>query len=116
VFGVPLSPGQPASFRCSVFFLKCFFFNVFGIVFKAFLCISQTKKGEFENGIKTFWKKYMSKTFYKKVEGENTFFLSSVIFSLRFVFVAFLAVSLHEEPQNTTRKIKPKNLQNRKKM
>jgi hypothetical protein len=82
VFGVPLSPGQPASFRCSVFFLKCFFFYVFGIVFKAFLCISQKKRGEFENGIKTFWKKYMSKTFYKKVEGENTFFLSFFPFDL----------------------------------
>jgi hypothetical protein len=88
--------------------------NVFGIVFTAFLCISQKKKGFRKRHKNLFEKNACQQTFYKKVEGENTFF--AVIFPHRFVFVAFLAVSLHEELKDTTQKIKPENRKNRKKM
>jgi hypothetical protein len=40
--------------------------------------------------------------------GKKTFFLSS--FPIEFLFIAFLAVSLHEEPKNTIKifsKIRP---------
>jgi hypothetical protein len=45
----------------------------------------------------------------EKVEKKNFF---PFVFSHRFVFIAFLAVSLHEEPKNTINifsKIKPEN-------
>jgi hypothetical protein len=73
----------------------------------AFLYVSQ--QGEFKNTTKTFWEKSMSKLLTEKVEEKN-FFLSS---SHRFVLIAFLAVSLHEDPKNTTKtlsKIRPENL------
>jgi hypothetical protein len=44
-----------------------------------------------------------------KLKKKNFF---PVVFSHRFCFIAFLAVSLHEEPKNTTKilsKIKPEN-------
>jgi hypothetical protein len=47
----------------------------------------------------------------KKVERKKTFFLSS--FPIDFFFIAFLAVSLYEEPKNTIKifsKIRPENL------
>jgi hypothetical protein len=46
---------------------------------------------------------------YRLKEGNSTKWL----FFLRISFIAFLAVSLHEEPKNTTKifsKIKPENL------
>jgi hypothetical protein len=60
----------------------------------------------------------------KKLFGENTcqkllaekvviFFFSPFVFSHRFFFIAFLAVSLHEEPKNTIKifsQIRPENL------
>jgi hypothetical protein len=45
----------------------------------------------------------------EKVEGKK----NSFVFSHRFFFIAFLAVSLHEEPQNTIKifsQIRPENL------
>jgi hypothetical protein len=47
----------------------------------------------------------------KKLRKKNLF---PVVFSLRFVFIAFLAVFLHEEPKNTRNifsKITPANLE-----
>jgi hypothetical protein len=75
----------------------------------AFLCVSQ--QGEFKSTIKNFFGKIHVKTFWpKKVEKKNFF---PVVFSHRFFFNAFLAVSLHEEPKNTIKifsKIKPEKL------
>jgi hypothetical protein len=51
----------------------------------------------FQKHDKTFWKKSMPKTFYKKVEEESIFFCH---LPLR-LFIAFMAVSLHEELKNT---------------
>jgi hypothetical protein len=51
--------------------------------------------------VKNFWP--------KKLRKKNLF---PVVFSHRFFFIAFLAVSLHEEPKNTIKifsKIKPEN-------
>jgi hypothetical protein len=47
----------------------------------------------------------------EKVEKKKTFFLSSS--PMEIIFIAFLAVSLHEEPKNTIKmfsKIRPENL------
>jgi hypothetical protein len=65
----------------------------------AFLCVSQ--QGEFKNTIQNF---------LGEVHVKKTLFLSS--FPIDF-FIAFLAVSLHEEPKNTIKifsKIRPENL------
>jgi hypothetical protein len=59
-----------------------------------FLCISQ--QGEFKNTTKNFSGKSMPKTFAEKVEKK----ILSICFLSRF---ALLAVSLHEEPKNTTK-------------
>jgi hypothetical protein len=76
----------------------------------AFLCVSQ--QGEFKNTIKLFWgKKIHVKNFWPKKLRKKNFF--PVVFSHRFFFIAFLAVSLHEEPQKTIEifsKIRPENL------
>ena len=75
----------------------------------AFLCVSQ--QGEFKNTIKTFGGNPCQKLLAEKVEKKNTFFLSS--FPIEFFLIAFLAVSLHEEPKNTIKicsKIRPENL------
>jgi hypothetical protein len=76
----------------------------------AFLCVSQ--QGEFKNTIKNFLGKVYGKNFWpKKLRGKKTFFLSS--FPIDFFFIAFLAVSLHEEPKNTIKifsKIRPENI------
>jgi hypothetical protein len=61
VFGVPLSPRQPASFRCSVFLFV--FFDFF---------VRFSKKGSKKNGRKKLGK-YMLKTCCKKAEGEILF-------------------------------------------
>jgi hypothetical protein len=92
-------------------------------LFPALLCVSQ--QGEFENTIKNFlgkiyvifWPKKLrkkvqgkKKLLAEKVERKKTFFLSS--FPIDFCFIAFLAVSLHEEPKNTIKifsKIGPEN-------
>jgi hypothetical protein len=59
----------------------------------AFLCDSQ--QGEFNNTIKTFWRKFMSKTFGqkpKKLGEKTTFFLSSFPFGFFYrVFGRFAA-------------------------
>jgi hypothetical protein len=63
----------------------------------AFLCVSQ--QGEFKNTIKkSNWKKFMSKTFGRKSREKKLF--SFRLFPSIF-FIAFFAVSLHEEPKNT---------------
>jgi hypothetical protein len=52
--------------------------------------------------VKNFWP--------KKLREKNLF---PFVFSHRFFFIAFLAVSLHEEPKNTIKifpKIRPENL------
>jgi hypothetical protein len=66
----------------------------------AFLCVSQ--QGEFKNTIKNFLEKIHVKSLWpKKLREKKTFFLSS--FPVDF-FIAFLAVSLHEEElENTTK-------------
>jgi hypothetical protein len=74
----------------------------------AFLCVSQ--RGEFKN--KSFFGEVhvtCQKLFVKKLRGK----INPVIFFLRF-FIAFLAVSLHEELKNTIKihfnlKTKPEN-------
>jgi hypothetical protein len=76
----------------------------------AFLWVSQ--QGECsKTPLKTFCGKSMSKKLLaEKVEKKNSF---PVVFSPRFFLVAFLAVSQHEEPKNTTKifsKIRPENL------
>jgi hypothetical protein len=75
----------------------------------AFLCVSQ--QGYFKNTKNTFWKKSMSKPFYKEVEGKNTFFPIVFFFFPSVLFIAFLAVSLHDELKNTTKRFsKTRNL------
>jgi hypothetical protein len=58
----------------------------------AFLCVSQ--QGEFKNTIKLFGESLCQKLLAEKVEEKKTFFVSS--FPIEFFFIAFLAVSLHE--------------------
>jgi hypothetical protein len=75
----------------------------------AFLCVSQ--HGEFKNTTKNFLRKNHVKNFWPKKLRKKTFFLSS--FPIDFFLIAFLAVSLHEEPKTTTKilsKIRPENL------
>jgi hypothetical protein len=75
----------------------------------AFLCVSQ--QGEFKNTIKKlFGENLCQKLLAEKVEKKNFF---PFVFSHRKFFIAFLAVSLHEEPKNTIKifsKIRPENL------
>jgi hypothetical protein len=66
-------------------------------------------------GVQKHHKNFLGKIYVKllaeKVENKKTFFLSS--FPVEFCFIAFLAVSLHEEPKNTIKvfsKIRPENL------
>ena len=61
----------------------------------AFLCVSQ--QGEFKNTTKHFLGEIHVKNFWPKKLRKKTFFLSS--FPIEFFFIAFLAVSLHEEPK-----------------
>ena len=81
----------------------------------AFLCVSQ--QGEFKNTIKNlFGGSPCQKLLAEKVEKKKTFFLSS--FPIDFFFIAFLAVSLHEEPKNTIKifsQIRPENLKKNQK-
>jgi hypothetical protein len=80
----------------------------------AFLCVSQ--QGEFKNTKKNFLGEIHVKNFWpKKLRNKNFF---PVVFSHRFFFIAFLAVSLHEEPKNTLKifsKIGPENLKKKSK-
>jgi hypothetical protein len=72
----------------------------------AFLCVSQ--QGEFKNTTKFFGENPYQKPLAEKVE----IFVSFRLFP-SFLFVVFLAVSLHEEPENTIKifsKIRPENL------
>jgi hypothetical protein len=76
----------------------------------AFFCVYQ--QGEFKKNTKTFGGKSMSKPLSKTIEGKKTCFLS--FFSFGF-FIAFLAVSLHDELKNTMdifSKNRPENLKN----
>jgi hypothetical protein len=60
---------------------------------------------------KLFGESLCQKLLAEKVEKKKTCFLSS--FPIEFFLIAFLAVSLHEEPKNTTQifsKIGPENL------
>jgi hypothetical protein len=66
------------------------------------LCIAQ--QGEFKNTIKQNLGESMSKTFYKKNEGGGGG--GPVIYPLRFVLIAFLGVSLHEELKHTYKCLK----------
>jgi hypothetical protein len=75
----------------------------------AFLCVSQ--QGEFKNTIKNFLGKIHVKNFWPKKLRKKNFF--PVVFSHQLFLIAFLAVSLHEEPKNTIKilsKIRPENL------
>jgi hypothetical protein len=72
----------------------------------AFLCVSQ--QGQLKNyHKKLFGGNPCQKLLAEKVEEKNFF---PVVFSHRFFFIAFLAVSLHEEP-----KIRPENLKKKSK-
>jgi hypothetical protein len=54
--------------------------------------------------VRSFWPKKLRK---------KTFFTVVLVFPIDFFFIAFLAVSLHEEPKNTTKtfsEIRPENL------
>jgi hypothetical protein len=63
----------------------------------AFLCVSQN--GEFKSTIKNFLGKIYVKNFWPK---KLRFFFSPLSsFPIEKLFIAFLAVSLHEEPKNT---------------
>jgi hypothetical protein len=76
------------------------FFNYFFILFMAFLCVSQ--QGEFKNTIKNFLEKVHVKNFWpKNLREKKTFFLSS--FPVDYFLSRFLAVSLHEELENTAK-------------
>jgi hypothetical protein len=77
----------------------CFFFFLFFFVLCDGVFVRFSAKGVASKTPQTtFWGKSMSTTFYPKNEGEKGLF--PVIFFLRF-FIAFLAVSLHEELKNT---------------
>jgi hypothetical protein len=57
-----------------------------------------------------FWGNTCQKLLAEKVERKKNFF--PFVFSHRFFFIAFLAVSLHEEPKNTIKifsQIRPEN-------
>jgi hypothetical protein len=85
------------------------FLLIFIIFLMAFLCVSQ--QGEFKNTKKNFLGKVYVKNFWPKKLGKKNFFPS--VFSHRIFFYRVLAVSLHEEPKNTTKifsKIRPENL------
>jgi hypothetical protein len=75
----------------------------------AFLCVSQ--QGEFKRTTKNFLGEVHIKNFWpKKLRGKKKI---PVVFPHRLFFIAFLAVSLHEEPKNTIKmfsKIRPENL------
>jgi hypothetical protein len=75
----------------------------------AFLCVSQ--QGEFKSTIKNFLGKIHVKNFWPKKLREKKLFSCRLFPS--FFLSCFLAVSLHEEPQNTIKifsKIRPENL------
>jgi hypothetical protein len=78
----------------------------------AFLCVSQhSTRGVQKHHKKLFGGSPCQKLSAEKVEKKNFF---PVVVFLRFFLSRFLAVSLHEEPKNTTHKkkskIRPKNL------
>jgi hypothetical protein len=71
----------------------------------AFLCVSQ--QGEFKNTIKKLGKVHVKNFWPKKLRNKTFFRLFPSI-----CFIAFFAVSLHEEPKNTIKifsKNKPEN-------
>jgi len=75
----------------------------------AFLCVSQ--QGELKNTSKNFFGEVYVKNFWPKKLRKKNFF--PFVFSHRIFFIAFLAVSLHEEPKNTIKifsKIRPEIL------
>jgi hypothetical protein len=76
----------------------------------AFVCVSQ--QGEFKNTIKNFFGKVYVKNFWPKKLRKKKLF-SFRLFPSTFFFIAYLAVSLREEPKNTRKifsKIRPENL------
>jgi hypothetical protein len=77
----------------------------------AFLAVSQ--QGQFKNTIENFLGKVHVKNFWPKKLRKKTFFLSS--FPIDFFLIAFLAVSLHEEPKNTIKIFSKTRPENRKK-
>jgi hypothetical protein len=83
----------------------------FLLFFMVFLCVSQ--QGEFKNTIKNVLEKIHVKNFWPKTLRDFCFF--PFVFSRRF-FIAFLAVSLHEELENTTKLFgeNPKKLREKK--
>jgi hypothetical protein len=66
----------------------------------AFLCVSQ--QGVFKNTTKKNGENPCQKLLAEKVEEKNFF---PFVFSHRFFLIAFLAVSLHEEPKNAIKNI-----------
>jgi hypothetical protein len=90
-----------------------FCFKKKNLFFVVFLCVSQQSTSKVHKHHKNFLRAEGSpcqKLLAEKVEEKKLF---PFVFSHRFIFIAFLAVSLHEEPENTTisfSKIKPENL------
>jgi hypothetical protein len=75
----------------------------------AFLCVSQ--QGECKNTTKNFLGEVHVKNFWPKKLRKKTLFSFRLFPSI--VLIAFLAVSLREEPKNTIQifsKIRPENL------
>jgi hypothetical protein len=75
----------------------------------AFLCVSQ--QGEFKNTIKNFLGEVHVKSFWPKKLREKKLFPFRLFPSI--CLIASLAVSLHEDPENTIKifsKIRPENL------
>jgi hypothetical protein len=81
----------------------------------AFLCVSH--QGEFKNTTKNFLGEIHVKNFWPKKLRKKQLFSFRLFPSI--FLIAFLAVSLHEEPQNTIKrfsKIRPENLKKSQKM
>jgi hypothetical protein len=89
------------------------FFKITWTFFWWYFCAFFNKQqGELKNTTKAFWKSPCRKLFTKKLRGGGGDFVP-VIFVLRFCFIAFLAVLLHEELKNTIKifsKMRPGNL------
>jgi hypothetical protein len=89
------------------FWPKKFFF--FPFIFSHGVFVRFSTRGGQKHHKTIFGESPCQKLLAEKVEKENFF---PVVFSHRFSFIAFLAVSLHEEPKNTIQifsKIRPKN-------
>jgi hypothetical protein len=81
-----------------------FSFNFYGVFVRFSTSDSMIQQGEFKNTTKNFLGEVHVKNFWpKKLRGGRTVFLPvPAVCSLRKKLSRFFAVSLHEEPKNTT--------------